>query len=121
MYVIYEQLIKTLVGNKCFYQLHQFLQYHVLSDSKQLACLLVSIQGEYPPAYQLALDMLKRLRTADAEIIDILLSKGQVLQALRYVRSVGKVDSISARQFLEAAVGTQDNMLFYAGLYRPRT
>jgi hypothetical protein len=74
----------------------------------------VSIQGEYPPAYQLALDMLKRLRTADAEIIDILLSKGQVLQALRYVRSVGKVDSISARQFLEAAVGTQDNMLFYA-------
>jgi hypothetical protein len=78
MYVIYEQLIKTLVGNKCFYQLHQFLQYHVLSDSKQLACLLVSIQGEYPPAYQLALDMLKRLRTADAEIIDILLSKGQV-------------------------------------------
>ncbi|XP_062507300.1 regulator of MON1-CCZ1 complex-like [Corticium candelabrum] len=113
LYVVYEQLIKTLVGNKCFYQLHQFLQYHVLNDSKQLACLLLSIQGEYSPAYQLALDMLKRLQTADAEIFEVLISKAQLLQALRFARSIGKEDSISARQFLEAAAGTQDNMLFY--------
>ncbi|XP_065843088.1 regulator of MON1-CCZ1 complex-like [Oscarella lobularis] len=113
MYILYELLIKTLVGNHCFYQLHQFIQYHVLSDSKQLACLLLSIENEYPPAYQIALDMLKRQSTADAQIIDILLSKGQVLQALRFSRSVGKEDSISARLFLEAAANTRDNMLLY--------
>eukprot|EP00118_Oscarella_pearsei_P022261 m.254487 g.254487 ORF g.254487 m.254487 type:complete len:652 (+) comp40385_c0_seq13:38-1993(+) len=113
LYILYELLIKTLVGNRCFYQLHQFIQYHVLSDSKQLACLLLSIESVYPPALQIALDMLKRQSTADAEIIDILLSKGHVLQALRFSRSVGKEDSVSARLFLEAAVNTKDNMLLY--------
>ncbi|KAJ8305389.1 hypothetical protein KUTeg_015934, partial [Tegillarca granosa] len=31
---LYELIINILVHNNCFYQLHQFLQYHVLSDSK---------------------------------------------------------------------------------------
>ena len=33
---LYELIINVLVHNNCFYQLHQFLQYHVLSDSKPL-------------------------------------------------------------------------------------
>ena len=33
---LYEVIINVLVHNNCFYQLHQFLQYHVLSDSKPL-------------------------------------------------------------------------------------
>lgn len=33
---IHELLINTLVLNKCFHQLHQILQYHVISDSKPL-------------------------------------------------------------------------------------
>lgn len=33
---LYELVIKTLVQNNLFYMLHQFLQYHVLSDSKPL-------------------------------------------------------------------------------------
>lgn len=32
----YELVIKTLVQHNLFYMLHQFLQYHVLSDSKPL-------------------------------------------------------------------------------------
>lgn len=59
------------------------------------------------------MDMFKRLSTADSEIIDILLSRGQILSALRYVKAVDKVDSISARQFLEAAANEDDKMLFY--------
>lgn len=33
---IYELVINAMVRQKAFYQLHQFLQYHVVSDSKPL-------------------------------------------------------------------------------------
>lgn len=33
---LYELVIKMLVHHSLFYMLHQFLQYHVLSDSKPL-------------------------------------------------------------------------------------
>jgi len=36
---LYELVIKTLVQHNLFYMLHQFLQYHVLSDSKPLVSL----------------------------------------------------------------------------------
>merc|ERR1719443_2469766 len=79
---LYELMINTLVLNNSFYQLHQFLQYHVFTDSKPLACLLLSLESAYPPSHQLALDMLKRLSTANEEIVEVLLSKSQVLPAL---------------------------------------
>ncbi|KAJ8010642.1 hypothetical protein DPEC_G00077200 [Dallia pectoralis] len=110
---LYELVIKTLVQHNLFYMLHQFLQYHVLSDSKPLACLLLSLESTYPPAHQLSLDMLKRLSTANDEIVEVLLSKQQVLGALRFIRSVGGHDNISARKFLDAARQTDDQMLFY--------
>lgn len=110
---LYELVIKTLVQHNLFYMLHQFLQYHVLSDSKPLACLLLSLESTYPPAHQLSLDMLKRLSTANDEIVEVLLSKQQVLGALRFIRSVGAHDNVSARKFLDAAQQTNDTMLFY--------
>nr|XP_033789768.1 regulator of MON1-CCZ1 complex [Geotrypetes seraphini] len=110
---LYELVIKTLVQHNLFYMLHQFLQYHVLSDSKPLACLLLSLESIYPPAHQLSLDMLKRLSTANDEIVEVLLSKHQVLAALRFIRSIGGHDNISARKFLDAAKQTADDMLFY--------
>ncbi|XP_020628604.1 uncharacterized protein C18orf8-like [Orbicella faveolata] len=110
---LYELIINLLVHNKCFYQLHQFVQYHVISDSKPLACLMLSLESTYPPTYQLALDMLKRLNTANEEIIEVLLSKQQVLPALRYIRAIGAEDSASPRKFLEAATNPEDSMLFY--------
>ncbi|XP_071965710.1 regulator of MON1-CCZ1 complex-like [Antedon mediterranea] len=110
---LYELVINTLVQNNRFYQLHQFLQYHVLSDSKPIACLLLSLEAVYPPAYQLALDMLKRVTTANEEIIEVLLSKNHLLQAIRFLRTVGLVEGASARKFLEAALNTGDNSVFY--------
>lgn len=60
----------------------------------------------YPPAQQLALDIVfKRLSETDSDIIDILLSSGQLLTALRFVKSVGKVDTVSARQFFSGGRG----------------
>ncbi|XP_052280303.1 regulator of MON1-CCZ1 complex-like isoform X2 [Dreissena polymorpha] len=110
---VYELLINTLVHNNCFYQLHQFLQYHVLSDSKPLACLMLSLETEYPPAHQLALDMLTRLATANEEIIEVLLSKNQLLPAVRFIRKAGITDTVSSRKFLEAAMNTLDKQLFF--------
>lgn len=110
---LYELVVNTLVNHNCFYQLHQFLQYHVLSDSKPIACLLLSLESCYPPAHQLALDMLKRVSTANEEIVEVLLSKNQLLPALRFLRSVGGADNASARKFLEAAQNTEDHQLFF--------
>ncbi|CAI9721715.1 Regulator of MON1-CCZ1 complex [Octopus vulgaris] len=110
---LYELVINILVNHNCFYQLHQFLQYHVLTDSKPLACLMLSLESVYTPAHQLALDMMKRLSTANEEIIEVLLSKQQLLPALRFIRSIAIIDTVSARKFLEAALNCDDQMLFY--------
>ncbi|XP_015587504.1 regulator of MON1-CCZ1 complex isoform X2 [Cephus cinctus] len=111
---LHELVITTLVHRKAYYQLHQLLQYHVVADSKPLACLLLSLENLYPAAHQLALDMLKRLGNAHEEIIEVLLSKGHILPALRYVRSVGMADEISARKFLEAGKASNDPILFHS-------
>ncbi len=55
----------------------------------------------------------QRLSTANDEIVEVLLSKQQVLGALRFIRSVGAHDNVSARKFLDAARQTNNTMLFY--------
>ena len=107
-----ELLINVLVRQKLWFQLHQNLQYHVISDSKPIACLLLSLESAYPPAYQLALDMLHRLRNSKEEICEILLSKKKIMPALRYAQDNG-LDHIPAKKFLEAAMLAEDDHLFY--------
>eukprot|EP01091_Cochliopodium_minus_P006647 TRINITY_DN16659_c0_g1_i1.p1 TRINITY_DN16659_c0_g1~~TRINITY_DN16659_c0_g1_i1.p1 ORF type:complete len:636 (+),score=129.50 TRINITY_DN16659_c0_g1_i1:222-1910(+) len=107
---IYGLVISLLVKNKRFYQLHQFLQYHVVSDSEPIACQLLSISKEHPPTGQLALDMFKRLTTSEY-IVDTLLGQLNVLSALRYVRLMQiKVDP---NRFMEVALQSKDEMLFF--------
>jgi len=61
--------------------------------------------------------MFKRLGDANEEIFDVLLSKKQLLAALRFIRSIGPgaVAGVSARRFLEAALDANDDVLFYTG------
>ena len=82
---LYVMGINLLVRNKRYYQLHQFLQYHVVTDSKHVAYMLLSLEGSYPPAFQLALDMLKRIGVANDDIVDVLLTKDQVISNRIYV------------------------------------
>lgn len=112
-YYLNEFIINLLVKKNLFYQLHQFIQYHVLSDSKSLACLLLSLEQVYPPAYDLALDMMKRLGTAQEEIIETLLLKGVIVSALKQLQNFDMIDSAAPRRFLAAAMKTGDDMLFY--------
>merc|ERR1719189_26161 len=110
-----ELLINLLVQNGSWYQLHQLLQYHVIADSKPLACLLLSLESVYPAAGQLAIDMLVRLKNSADEICEILLSKNRVLAALQFAskhnlfnNDNGSGAGIRARKFLEACDMTQD-------------
>ena len=113
-YYLHEFIINILVQRNLFYQLHQFLQYHIFSDSKPLACLLLSLENVYPCAYDLALDMMKRLGDAHEELVETLLQKGEILQALKYMQNVDIVHSAAPRKFLEAAVKTEDDVIFHA-------
>ncbi|RXG55843.1 hypothetical protein Avbf_07545, partial [Armadillidium vulgare] len=115
LHFINELVINGLVKTGQFYQLHQLLQYHVLADSKPLVtCLLLSLVGVYSAAEQLSLDMLSRLNTAHDEITEVLLSHKLVIQALKYAKSIGQAESVSARKFLEVAMATDDPLIFFS-------
>lgn len=111
---IYELIINVLVRNKRFYQLHQLLQYYVINDSHHVACQLLHIQSMYPPALQLALDMLKRLNDS-SQIVEVLFTKGMVLNALKYLNSFPEKSVIKplAPRFLEEAKKKNDLSLFH--------
>ncbi len=85
----------------------------MLSDSKPLACLLLGIESTYPASNQLALDMLKRLGTANEEICDVLLSKGLILSALRFAIQMGLADDLMAGKFLETAKDLNDQLIYH--------
>eukprot|EP01101_Sappina_pedata_P003143 TRINITY_DN13366_c0_g1_i1.p1 TRINITY_DN13366_c0_g1~~TRINITY_DN13366_c0_g1_i1.p1 ORF type:complete len:347 (-),score=91.18 TRINITY_DN13366_c0_g1_i1:7-1047(-) len=108
---VYELLVQLLVRKSDFYQLHQLLQFNVICDSFPVACQLLSLEKEYPPAFQVALDMLKRL-CSPSQIIEVLLSRGQVLAALRVSRAQKDVQ-ISSNRYLEAARIQADPVLYY--------
>jgi len=109
-----ELLINLLVQQKSWFQLHQLLQYHVISDSKPIACLLLSLESVYPPSYQLALDMLSRLGNSKDEICEILLSEKKVLASAKYAaKNALDTNVLPPRKFLEAAVETEDKTMFY--------
>jgi len=112
---LYEFLIDQLVRHQRFYQLHQFLQYHVIADSLHVACQLLSLESSYAPCYQLALDMLKRLGAHD-QIVEVLLAKSYVLPALRYAQKLSKqrITALDLRpqRFLDGA--KSDPHVFYA-------
>lgn len=112
-FYLQEMIIMHLVKKRKFHQLHQFLQYNVFPDSKELAALLLSIEKEYEPAFYLALDILERSLCAKEEIVELLLSKQLVILAIRYLESVDASDSASPRKFLQAALDTGDHMTFY--------
>jgi len=110
-FFLYELVINCLVRCKKYYQLHQLIQYHVVEDSVQVACQLLSLENVYPPAYQLAMDMFKRLSAHD-QIVEVLLSHGYVLPALRVARKQN-IRTIPIMRFLEVSYDMQDKHVFF--------
>lgn len=110
---LYKLLVSALIKTNNLYKLHQYLQYHVLTDSKTLACMLLSLEETYSATHQLALDMLKRLNTANEEIVDVLLSKGLILSALRFANEKSFADNLNPAKFLETAKDQNDPFVYY--------
>lgn len=82
-------LIKMLIKSKEFVTLHQMVQYHVFSDSRELAQALLVLSSpsnstHYAAAYQLAIDMLCRLR-APEQVATALLDRNSPIESLNYV------------------------------------
>eukprot|EP00088_Acartia_fossae_P064036 TRINITY_DN7861_c0_g1_i12.p1 TRINITY_DN7861_c0_g1~~TRINITY_DN7861_c0_g1_i12.p1 ORF type:complete len:650 (-),score=126.11 TRINITY_DN7861_c0_g1_i12:492-2441(-) len=100
---ILEMFINLAVKTEQYYQMHQYIQYGVVTDSKHLACIILSLENVYPPARQIALDMMSRLGDAAEELIEVCLAQGKVVEALNLARETGLADTISARKYLEAS------------------
>ena len=99
-------LIKFVIQAKQYATLHQILQFYVLTDSLELARVLVSLgskgvtqQAYYEPAFQLGLDMLQRLRE-NQEIVVALINEDQVMKALDFALE-HNVHSIKMSSLLE--------------------
>jgi hypothetical protein len=111
-HALYQFIINLLVKHGRFYQLHQFLQYHVVADSVHAACQLLSLEQSYAPAYQLALDMLNRLG-AYSDIVEVLLARGSLLDALRYSRA-RNVRHLPPARFLQMALEKGDRLTYFS-------
>ncbi|XP_063701489.1 regulator of MON1-CCZ1 complex [Culicoides brevitarsis] len=108
-----KMIIMEMVKNKNLNALHQMLQLSVLSESKPLACFLLSLSKVDEKIFQAAMDMLARLN-ANEIIIEVLLEKGKVIDALKLAKAQPNPDNIPARKFLEAANKHQDPLVFYS-------
>lgn len=111
---IHKLFIEHLISSRRYYQLHQLLQYHVIGDNVHVACQLLAMEKYYPPAYQLALDMLKRLSTqkgVNDQIVEIFLSRGLLVQALRFLRNNPSTSAMPER-FLELALDRDEHMFY---------
>lgn len=119
LYSTYELLINLVVRSNRFYQLQQFIQYHVFTDSKPLACLLLSLHLKCSGCLQLALDMFKRLNMTRQDLIDIHLSTNSPSAVARAIRSFQIQDTceLPAGKFLEAALSSNDDKLLFS-VYR---
>lgn len=111
-YELSKLLIMTLVGSGEAQDLQQIISYNVLTESKPLACFLLSLTNHDPLISQMALDMLKRLN-ANEIIVEILLEQGKVIDAIRLAHQYTNTDYIAARKFLEAASKSGDKMIFF--------
>uniref|UniRef100_A0A182QHZ9 Uncharacterized protein n=1 Tax=Anopheles farauti TaxID=69004 RepID=A0A182QHZ9_9DIPT len=107
-------LLIDLVNRRQFDTLQFLLKYSALNESKALACFLLSLSNaNYPVISQLALDMLARLN-ANEIILEVLLERGQVIDALRLAKQMPGADSLPARKYLEAAYKTSDALIFHS-------
>jgi hypothetical protein len=103
-------VLSMLEAQRSYYQLHQFVQYHLVPDSMDLAYRLLSLEPEYPPAAELALDMFKRLGPLGSDALTgCLLERGQLLAACRFIRSNG-LKTFPPRPLLQAAAARKDGI-----------
>uniref|UniRef100_A0A914R0L4 Mic1 domain-containing protein n=1 Tax=Panagrolaimus davidi TaxID=227884 RepID=A0A914R0L4_9BILA len=97
-----ELLIMVMSEAKEYGRLQQILQHRVIDDSKFLAFRLIEISKTYPPFFQLAIDMLAR-RGNNEHILNLLLERGQVVDAVKLIKDPSTVDQALCLKILDTA------------------
>ncbi|KAL5107871.1 Regulator of MON1-CCZ1 complex [Taenia crassiceps] len=115
-HMFYTLLVESLVRSHDFSRLVHLLRSNVIIDSKEMANQLLSIESTFPPAGQLALDMLRRLGNSNESIVEVLLAKGDPLMALRFCKDHRELLDLqeTPRKVLDAAKLCADPMVFYS-------
>jgi len=108
-------LFTLLVESGRFSDLHQYLQYHIVTDSLAIAEGLLALSQVYSPFYQTAIDMLYRLH-ASSRVLQVLLQQGAVTAALRlvsYKSSIFLEQGVSPREFFVTAMEHRNRAAFF--------
>lgn len=105
--------INELIRNKSFDTLRRLVEYSLLTESKAIACYLLSHSNEDCAVSQVALNMLSKIKAYEIAI-EVLLGQGKVIDALRLAINTTETERISARKFLEAAQKSKDDITFYS-------
>ncbi|KAG2381669.1 hypothetical protein C9374_006053 [Naegleria lovaniensis] len=113
-YFIQKLLIELLVKSNNYSMLHQLVQFKVIGDSKLTALQMLHISEKYKPAYEISLDMLKRLGEFDL-LCEILLSRRDIKRALDLMLEQCETHSfkIPYSRLFETALSLNEPTLFY--------
>uniref|UniRef100_A0A0N5BFP2 Mic1 domain-containing protein n=1 Tax=Strongyloides papillosus TaxID=174720 RepID=A0A0N5BFP2_STREA len=106
-------LVSILIKAKDFVRLEQLIQYKVIPDTKAFAFDFVSLENEYPPLAQLAMDILARIAKTSEPIAEILINKGRLIEALKYMENHDP-DKINVVKVVDAAIQTDNRQLKHA-------
>nr|VZI52248.1 unnamed protein product [Spirometra erinaceieuropaei] len=111
-----ELLASSIIRAGDFCRLVHCVQSHTLTDSTQIVFQLLALESAFPPAGRLALDMLQRMGTANEAILEILLTKGDPITALRFCQSRPDLFALpdTPRKLLDAAKQSSNPLVFYS-------
>ncbi|KAM7542485.1 hypothetical protein Aperf_G00000018609 [Anoplocephala perfoliata] len=114
--MFYNLLLESLIKSEDFSRLAHLLRAGAIIDSTEIANKLLSVESVFPPAGQLALDMLQRLGISNESIVDIFLAKSDPIMALRFCKNHPELLSLpeTTRKVLDAAKLCEDPMIFYS-------
>nr|CDS27918.1 Colon cancer associated Mic1 [Hymenolepis microstoma] len=114
--MFFSLLMECLIKSNDFSRLMYLLRSGVIVDSTKIANQLLSFESVFPPASQLALDMLQRLGTSNESIVEIFLAKGDPIMALRFCKEHPELLPLpeTPRKILDAAKLCEDPMIFYS-------
>uniref|UniRef100_A0A1B0CUY8 Uncharacterized protein n=1 Tax=Lutzomyia longipalpis TaxID=7200 RepID=A0A1B0CUY8_LUTLO len=108
-----KMIVCELINGNLIPALQHVVEHSLISESKALACFLLSLSKIHPTIGQIALDMLAKLN-ANEIITEVLLGQGKVIDALRLAKTLPDADLLPARKYLEAAMKTEDHVVFHS-------
>ena len=103
--------IEVLIKDGKYNMLHQYIQYKIISDSRNIAFQILSIEDKYKPAFQIAMDMLIRL--GDHSVIcEVLIARKKIGHALSVMHN-NSIKNIPFKVIFEGIVQQNDDLMFF--------